>query len=158
MAMPLPWRRREKGTTMTDRDDNVADRHPVVWRPGEGRQYAMGPISAVFKADGAETAHGYSISEWWLDPHTKGPGAHSHPEDDVFYVLAGTLSVLVGSEWIEASAGSFVLVPGNMTHDFENRSSERSGLLNVSAPGDFEQHMPSIAQWFTDHPPGDTRR
>ena len=45
-----------------------------------------------------------------------------------------------------------------MTHDFENRSSERGGLLNISAPGDFEQHMPSIAQWFADHPPGDTRR
>ena len=90
---------------MTDHDDNLADRRPVVWRPGDGRRYAMGPISAVFKADGAETAHGYSISEWWLDPHTKGPGAHSHPEDDVFYVLAGTLSVLVGTEWIEASGG-----------------------------------------------------
>jgi mannose-6-phosphate isomerase-like protein (cupin superfamily) len=55
----------------------------------------MGRISAVFKADGAETARGYSISEWWLDPYTKGPGPHSHIKDDVFYVLAGTMSVLV---------------------------------------------------------------
>jgi ferritin len=30
----------------------------------------MGRISAVFKADGAETGQLYSISEWWLDPHT----------------------------------------------------------------------------------------
>jgi hypothetical protein len=30
-------------------------------------------------------------------------------------------------------------------------------VLNVSAPGNFEQHMPGIAQWFADHPPGDTR-
>ncbi|HET6954916.1 MAG TPA: hypothetical protein VFI47_31430, partial [Acidimicrobiales bacterium] len=44
-------------------------------------------LSAVFKADGPETAGRYSISEWWLDPHTRGPGAHSHPEDDVFFVL-----------------------------------------------------------------------
>ena len=42
----------------------------------------MGRISSVFKADGEETAKGYSISEWWLEPHTKGPGAHAHPEDD----------------------------------------------------------------------------
>ena len=135
----------------------TAGRRPVVLGPGEGRAYPMGRISAVFKADGAETAQGYSISEWWLEPHTKGPGPHSHPEDDVFYVLAGTMSVLVDTEWIEAGTGSFVLVPGNVTHDFENRGEERAGALNVSAPGNFEEHMPGIAQWFTEHPPGDTR-
>ena|ERR1700730_8974822 len=40
----------------------------------------------------------------------------------------------VGTEWTEASTGSFVLVPGNVTHDFENRGSEPP-----------------------EHPPGDTR-
>jgi mannose-6-phosphate isomerase-like protein (cupin superfamily) len=129
----------------------------VVLGPGEGRAYPMGRLSAVFKADGAETEQRYSISEWWLGPHTKGPGPHSHPEDDVFYVLAGTMSVMVGTEWTEASAGSFVLVPGNVTHDFENRGSERAGMLNVSAPGDFEQQMPGIAQWFRERSPEDAR-
>src|SRR5271154_348488 len=114
--------------------DSASDgRRPVVLRPGEGRVYPMGRISAVFKADGAETARGYSISEWWLDPYTKGPGPHAHPEDDVFYVLAGTMNVLVGTEWIEAGTGSFVVVPGNVTHDCENRGTERAGVLNVSA-------------------------
>jgi mannose-6-phosphate isomerase-like protein (cupin superfamily) len=141
---------------MTD-GDTTAGRRPVVLGPGEGRAYPMGPLSAVFKADGAETAERYSISEWWLDPHTKGPGPHSHPEDDVFYVLAGTMSVMVGTEWTEASAGSFVLVPGNVTHDFENRGAERAGMLNVSAPGNFEQHMPGIAQWFNERPPDEAR-
>lgn len=137
--------------------DRTAGRRPVVLGPGEGRAYPMGPLSAVFKADGAETAERYSISEWWLEPHTKGPGPHSHPEDDIFYVLAGTMSVMVGTEWTEASAGSFVLVPGNVTHDFENRGSERAGMLNVSAPGNFEQQMPGIAQWFTERPPDEAR-
>ena len=54
-------------------------RKAIVLGPGEGRAYPMGRISAVFKADGRETGAGYSISEWWLEPHTKGPGAHSHP-------------------------------------------------------------------------------
>jgi mannose-6-phosphate isomerase-like protein (cupin superfamily) len=142
---------------MTDSATSNASRRPVVLGPGEGRAYPMGRISAVFKADGADTGRGYSISEWWLDPHTKGPGAHSHPEDDVFYVLAGTISVLVGTEWVDANAGSLVLVPGEVTHDFENRGSERAGLLNLKTPGDFEGQMPGIAQWFAEHPPGDTR-
>ena len=138
-------------------DSTGPGRRSVVLRPGEGRAYPMGRISAVFKADGEETAQCYSISEWWLDPHTTGPGAHSHPEDDVFYVLAGTMSVLVDSDWVEAPTGSFVLVPGNVTHDFENRGPERAGVLNISAPGTFEEHMPGIARWFAAHPPSDTR-
>ena len=140
---------------MTDSRKDTG-RRPVVLGPDEGRTYPMGRLSATFKADGAETEQRYSISEWWLEPHTKGPGAHSHPEDDVFYVLAGTMSVRVDTDWIEATAGSFVLVPGNVTHDFENRGSERAGMLNVSAPGDFEQRMPGIAQWFIERPADDS--
>ncbi|WP_240935982.1 cupin domain-containing protein [Billgrantia bachuensis] len=109
----------------------------------------------MFKADGTESANAYSISEWWLEPNTKGPGAHCHPEDDVFYVLEGTMSFLLDDQWVEAPRGSFILAPGGVTHDFENRSSLRAGVLNFSSPGDFEKHMPDIAEWFAQHPPGD---
>lgn len=130
------------------------EREPLVLRPGDGRGYAMGRISAIFKADQTETAFAYSISEWWLEANTKGPGAHAHPEDDVFFVIEGTMSILVGERWVEAPRGSFVLIPGGVTHDFENRSSSRAGVLNFS-PGPFEQEMPAIAEWFEKHPPGD---
>jgi quercetin dioxygenase-like cupin family protein len=129
-------------------------RAPVILRPGEGRPYPMGRISAVFKADGGETAQQYSISEWWLEPHTQGPGPHSHPEDDVFYVIEGTMSFFVGGEWLDAPRGSFILVPSDTTHDFQNRSDARAGLLNFSAPGNFEPHMAGIAEWFAENPPG----
>lgn len=112
----------------------------------------MGPISALFKADGDETAGSCAISEWWLEPHTKGPGAHSHDEDDIFFVLEGTVSFLIGNTWQEAPKGSFVLAPGGITHDFENRGAVRAGFLNISVPGNFEQHMPSIVSWFEQHP------
>lgn len=128
-------------------------RQPLVLPPGGGRHYPMGNISATFKSDGAETANAYSISEWWLEPHTQGPGAHAHPEDDVFYVLDGTMSILVGERWVEAPRGAFVLVPGGTTHDFQNRSDARAGLLNFS-PAPFEPAMPGIAAWFRDNPPG----
>jgi mannose-6-phosphate isomerase-like protein (cupin superfamily) len=131
-------------------------RTPVVLKPGEGREYPMGRIAAVFKADGEETQSKYSISEWWLAPKTKGPGAHSHAEDDIFYVIEGTMSVLVGESWVHAERGSFVLVPGGVTHDFENRGHIRAGVLNLSIPGAFEPQMRGIAEWFTQHPPGVT--
>ena len=79
-----------------------APRQPVVLPPGGGRRYPMGRLQAVFKADGDETANRYSISEWWLEPRTTGPGAHAHEEDDVFYVLAGTVSFLLAERWLDA--------------------------------------------------------
>lgn len=132
---------------------NGSSRAPIVLRPGEGRTYDMGRIQAVFKADEGESANRYSISEWWLEPRTTGPGAHSHEEDDVFYVLAGTMSFLIGDRWVDAEVGSFVLVPAGITHDFENRGDVRSGVLNLSAPGGFEPSMPAIRDWFREHPP-----
>jgi mannose-6-phosphate isomerase-like protein (cupin superfamily) len=130
-------------------------RKPVVLAPGQGRVYPMGRISAVFKADGRETESRYSVSEWWLEPRTQGPGAHSHAEDDLFYV-EGTMSVLVDEERVEAAKGSFVLIPGGVTHGFENRGSVRAGVLNFSVPGPFEPEMPGIAEWFARNPPKDT--
>ena len=111
--------------------DDAGERKPILLSPGEGRSYPMGRISAIFKADHEETGRAYSISEWWLEPHTQGPGAHTHPEDDVFFVIEGTMSFLVGDQWIDAPKGSFVLAPGGLRHDFENRSDARSGFLNL---------------------------
>ena len=129
-------------------------RSAVVLGPGEGRAYAMGRLGAIFKADTSETNGRYSISEWWLEPHTKGPGTHSHPEDDIFYVIEGTMSVFVKDRWIDAAKGSFVLVPAGTPHDFENRTSLRAGILNFSCPGNFEHDMPGIVEWFKENPPG----
>jgi mannose-6-phosphate isomerase-like protein (cupin superfamily) len=112
----------------------------------------MGRISADFKVDAvAETGEGYSISEWWLDPHTEGPDAHSHPADDVFYVLAGAVSMLVGTEWIERAPDRSSWCRGNVTHHFENRGSERARVLNLSAPATWSNECRVIAQWFWGH-------
>lgn len=72
----------------------------------------------------------------------------------MFYVLEGTMSVLVGDAWVDAPRGSFVLVPGGTTHDFENRGEQRAGVLNFSN-GVFEPEMKGIAEWFRENPPGD---
>ncbi len=134
----------------------MSERQPIFLAPGAGRGYPMGRISAVFKADDRETQSRYSISEWWLEPKTQGPGAHAHEEDDVFYVIAGTMSFLLDAQWVDAPAGSFVLVPGGIQHDFENRSDAQAGVLNFSVPGNFERAMPEISQWFKEHPPDRT--
>ena len=90
-----------------------------------------------------------------MEPRNTGPGAH-HPEhnDEVFYVLEGTASILVGGEWVDVGKGFFIRIPAGITHDFENRTDQRMGLLNFFIPGGFEERMPAIVDWFRQNRPG----
>lgn len=125
---------------------------PLILQEGEGRVYACGTMTAVFKADENETNEKYSISEWWLEPNSDGPGAHFHEEnDEVFYVLEGTISFLVGDQWIDANKGTFLRIPAKTIHDFKNNSQVKSGILNFFIPGGFEKNMPSIVKWFEEN-------
>ena len=121
-------------------------------REAEGRVYECGSMKAVFKADENETAEKYSVSEWWLEPNSGGPGAHQHDEnDEVFYVLEGTTSFLVGDTWIKADKGSFLRIPAKTIHDFKNETNSKTGVLNFFIPGGFERNMPAIVKWFEEN-------
>jgi quercetin dioxygenase-like cupin family protein len=133
-------------------------RAAIIVAPGQGRAYPMGRMRAVFKADCEETETRYSVSEWWLEPNTRGPGVNSHPEDHVFYVIEGELSVLIDGAWAQAERGSYILIPGEVPHDFENRGTSRVGFISLNVPGGFEADMTGIVEWFAENPPGDVSR
>ena len=119
---------------------------------GQGRVYNCGTMTAIFKADENETNEKYSISEWWLDPNSEGPGAHQHEDnDEVFYVLEGTTSILVGDKWIDAEKGTFLKIPSKTVHDFKNQTDKKTGVLNFFIPGGFERNMPAIVKWFEEN-------
>jgi mannose-6-phosphate isomerase-like protein (cupin superfamily) len=121
--------------------------------PGEGRSYSLGLMRAVFKADHAESGNRYAISEWWLEPNSSGPGPHLHEDnEEIFYGLEGTVSILVGDGWRKLEKGGFLRIPAGTMHDFENRTGHVAGLLNIFIPGGFENSMPAIVKWFEDNP------
>ncbi len=121
----------------------------ILLRPGEGRRYDCGPMHSVFLADGAESGERYAVSIWWVEPGKPGPGAHAHEaNEELFYVIEGTMTFQVGEQRVDAPAGTFLRIPPGVTHDFENRTPRRAGALNVFIPGGFETHMPAIVEWF----------
>lgn len=126
---------------------------PVILGPDQGRHYGMGALQAVFKADDREVQGRFSISEWWLDARHEGPGAHKHDEnEEVFYVLEGVASILIGEDWHTMPKGSLCIIPRGVMHDFRNESFERIGLLNIFLPGGFEAMMPAIVDWYRSNP------
>jgi quercetin dioxygenase-like cupin family protein len=124
--------------------DAGAARKPIIVAPEQGRAYEMGRMRAVFKADGDETAGCYSVSEWWMQPRTRGPDAHAHADDHVFYVIAGTVSLCIDGHWTQATQGSYAIIPGGTPHSFENRGAVVAGFISFNSPGGFETKMPNI--------------
>ncbi|HEX7243803.1 MAG TPA: cupin domain-containing protein [Longimicrobiaceae bacterium] len=123
----------------------------LVLAPGAGRAYPLGAMHAVFKADGEETEDRYSVSEWWLDPRQPGPGPHAHEaNEELFYVIEGTMTFQAGEAMVDAPRGAFLRIPAGVVHDFMNHTDARAGVLNVFLPGGFEEKMPSIVKWYED--------
>ena len=113
---------------------------PFVVAPDEGRAYAVGQMSAVFKADMEQTNSTLSVSEWWLDPHAQGPHLHDHPETHLFYMLEGRMAFYLEERgWFEAEQGAYIYIPGGTPHGFENRSEHRAGFISINTPGGFEE-------------------
>lgn len=120
---------------------------PIVLPPGAGREYDLGTMRGVFKADGPETEDRYCVSEWSVQPGGSGPGPHRHEaNEELFLVTEGTLAFLVGETWIDAPRGTFLRIPAGVVHDFENRGDKPATAFNVFIPGGFEAPFQA---WFT---------
>ena len=96
-------------------------------------------------------------------PHRDGASPHVHREhNDLFYVLAGELTVLVGPEQVETSLppGTLVLAPPLVVHGFRNAADEELRYLNFHAPGGgFASYMRGEQPGFdSEDPPADGGR
>jgi mannose-6-phosphate isomerase-like protein (cupin superfamily) len=126
----------------------------VVRGPGEGDSVTIGPSRAIFKAEGPDGDGTYSLSETTLAPGSPGPVPHHHETfADSFYVLDGSLTVLVEGRPRQLKAGAFALVPPGSVHTFANRSGARARVLNLMAPGGFEQYLKEVAAAAGSGPP-----
>lgn len=126
----------------------------VVHGPGQGDSIAMGPNRAIFKAEGTDGDGTFSLTEIELAPGFPGPVLHRHETfADSFYVLDGTLSVRVGERSYDVPAGGFALAPPGTAHTFACRSGIPVRVLNLMAPGGFEQYLKEVAQVAGDGPP-----
>ena len=99
--------------------------HPraVVVRPGEGLR--VGDVE--FLALSQDTPR-FNASIITMAPQRHGPPWHvHHREDDAFLVLDGELT--------------FVLVPPEVEHTFENRTDTPVRILNIHAPAGFDLRL-----------------
>lgn len=140
-------------------DDATFDQHPppqdggrpasegVLRRRGEGEQIEPGPLARGWIKAGADDAPGsVSLIEFELGPGAAGPPPHRHAGfTDSFYVLDGTLTVVLGEQRHEAGGGAYAVIPPGNVHTVSNLGDEPVRFLNVTAPGGLERYLRELA-------------
>ncbi len=102
----------------------------------------------------ADTEH-LTLTEFDYGPGQRGASPHVHHDhSDAFLVVEGELEITFEDGPLRAPAGTFVLIPPDVVHSFDNSSDAAVRFFNVHAPpcgfGDylrgrnpgFDQHEP----------------
>jgi mannose-6-phosphate isomerase-like protein (cupin superfamily) len=108
---------------------------PILLVPGEGEVVGDTPERRVeILCDRDEL-----VVTWTrFGPYRDGASAHvHHTHSDLFYVLAGELTLLVGPERKERAlpVGTLAFAPPLVVHGFRNAADAELRYLNLHAPG-----------------------
>ena len=125
----------------------------VVRGPGVGDMLALGPNELLIKAEAGDGEGTFYLGALTLAPGFPGPIPHTHDRHlDSFFVLDGTLTVRLGDDEVEATAGSYAVAPPGNVHTFSNPGEGTVQALNIMAPGGFEQYLKEAAAAGTTDP------
>jgi mannose-6-phosphate isomerase-like protein (cupin superfamily) len=126
MTYPTPIYLAETGeATATIRR---ADQSPDFRYPSGGTVHYL--------ATSAATNGLFGLYRWEMGTEPSGPGPHFHRTmAESFYVLAGSVRIYDGRQWLDTGPGDFVHVPPGGIHGFRNESGAPASMLIHFAPG-----------------------
>jgi mannose-6-phosphate isomerase-like protein (cupin superfamily) len=121
-----------------------------VVKPGEGKIVWAAGDHYTFKVTGQDTGGTYSLFEGLVPPHA-GPPPHFHEREfEAFYILEGELTFHTKEGSIAAGPGTYVHIPRNLLHTFENMSNRPVRMLAIVAPAGMEHFLEEIGRTVYD--------
>lgn len=119
------------------------DSRGVILTPGEGRIVRVPGHPYTLKATREKTRGAYSLVE--VSITGQGPPQHIHgAEEEAFYVLKGSVNILIGDDIVHATPGSFVLIPRGTVHTFWTAGTSPAKLLVIVSPPGMEDHLAEV--------------
>lgn len=119
----------------------------------------IGGFGTTFLADEAATGGAYALIEHTLTSGLLGAPPHRHSrEDELSYVLEGTLTVWREGAAIDHGPGSVVPKPRGEWHTFWNAGSSRVRFLELIAPPAFANYFRELATIIPPQGPPDPVR
>lgn len=125
-------------------------KHPITLAPDtRGKPLHVIGVQVTVLASRQQTqSHEVTFQE---GPEGAGPPPHSHGWDESFYVLRGSVNVMVGGQQLRGTPGSFIHVPADTVHAFQF-GPEGGAMLEVAGQG--AQATSMFTQLDRDIPPG----
>jgi quercetin dioxygenase-like cupin family protein len=113
--------------------------------PKAGKLLDLGGFGVHFKIRGEQTGGAFAIVEHPMQPHViVEPHVH-RIEDELSYVVEGTIWARVGEREVEAPSGSYVWKPRGVMHSFWNPGPNPARVLEVISPAGFERLFEEFA-------------
>jgi quercetin dioxygenase-like cupin family protein len=122
---------RNKEKTMDKPDRQI---RPYALKEGEGWVYRFG-IDFTLKASEAQNSNGAAFLEYRTEQGEEPPDHTHQTEDEMFYVLEGSVTFRCGEETFEVEKGGFIFLPAGIEHGYTIRSEDPVRLIAVTAPG-----------------------
>jgi mannose-6-phosphate isomerase-like protein (cupin superfamily) len=114
--------------------------------PGEGESVDFGGLGVQWKVNGPETGQRFSIVHHPIVPHALAAPLHyHHNEDELSYVLKGTLGALLGDDVVTAEPGTWVFKPRGQWHTFWNPGDTPCEIIEIISPAGFENYFREVA-------------
>jgi len=128
-----------------------ASQGPRKLGSNDGKSVDLLSVGVRFMAWTGETGGGFSLVEHPIPPRTLVAPLHKHSrEDEYSYVFAGRMGALLGDETVYAEVGDFVFKPRDQWHTFWNAGDEPCHILEIIAPGGFENYFDELAAELTE--------
>jgi quercetin dioxygenase-like cupin family protein len=125
----------------------------VALEPGAGPLVDLGGVGVHVKVRGRHTGGAFSVVEHPIAARViVEPHVH-RDEDELSYVLEGTVWARVGDREIEATEGSYVWKPRGVLHTFWNPGAEPARILEVISPAGLEDFFEQLAGLLQAEPP-----
>ena len=105
----------------------------------------VGQLAIHYLVDGTQTA-GLGMFELTIPPASNVPPAHSHTNnEEIVYVLDGTLRYTVGTETRDLTPGQTMRTPKGVVHAFSNPFDTTARALIVLSPDIGAQYFKDVA-------------
>jgi mannose-6-phosphate isomerase-like protein (cupin superfamily) len=118
---------------------------PTIFQPTADKPaYWIADHRMTVLIPGQQTNNAYSVLEAFILPGANPPPHIHHREDELFYILAGDITIVAGAQTVRASAGTCVHIPAGTIHTFRNEGRAPGRMIIQYTPAGFENYFSTV--------------